>query len=82
MNIVVLEAPPCHSLNIRQLLTPLFFSREVTHHNMKRQRSRRQRAIDRRAARELKAAPVPLWFVDPTIYLEQWDGTWEIRRAS
>jgi hypothetical protein len=48
--------------------------------DMTRQHSRRQRAKDLRAARELKAAYVPLCFVDPTVYLERFD-TYEGRFA-
>jgi hypothetical protein len=42
------------TLNAAQLLNPLFFSRDVRHPDMKRQRGRRQRAKDLRAARVLK----------------------------
>ena len=46
-------------LNIRQLLNQLFFDRNRRHPDMKRQASRRQRAMDLRAARALKARDVP-----------------------
>jgi hypothetical protein len=70
--VVYLNAAPRRSLNIRQLLTPLFFPWGSTRHpDMKRQSSRRQRDRDLRAARALKTAYVPLRMVDPTVYL--WD---------
>jgi hypothetical protein len=53
-------------LNIRQLLNPIFFEHERRHPDMKRQRSRRQRSKDLKAARELKAQRyVPLYLVPP-----------------
>jgi hypothetical protein len=75
--VVYLNAAPRRSLNIRQLLTPLFFPWGSTRHpDMKRQSSRRQRDRDLRAARALKTAYVPLRMVDPTVYLQdyRWDG--------
>ena len=51
------------SLNMRQLLTPLFYGADRAHPDPSRQRKARQRAKDRRAARELKARYVPLCFV-------------------
>lgn len=61
------------SLNMRQLLTPLFYGAEHAHPDSSRQRKARQRAKDRRAARKLKAQYVPLCFVDPTCYVERMD---------
>jgi hypothetical protein len=76
--VVYLNMPPRHSLNLRQLLTPLFFPwGGVRHPDMKRQDARKQKARNLRAARALKAKPVPLCRVDPTVYLRDyaWDGT-------
>ena len=62
---------PGPSLNVRQLLNPIFFSPAIRHPNMKRQLSRRQRSKDLAAARALKlaCAYVPLCRVDRTVYL-------------
>jgi hypothetical protein len=62
------------NLNMRQLLNPLFFQRDVRHPDGKRQRSSRQRAKDLAAARQLKREYVPLCYVDRTTYLETFDG--------
>ena len=76
MNVVELNSPGL-SLNVRQLLTPLFFpwGPPRRHPDMKRQASRRQRAKELRAARALKTMDVPLRMVDPTVYLR--DYNWE-----
>jgi hypothetical protein len=42
------------NLNMRQLLNPLFFSREVKHPDRKRQRTTRLRDVAIQAARKLK----------------------------
>jgi hypothetical protein len=42
------------NLNMRQLLNPIFFSREVKHPDSKRQRTTRLRDVSIQAARELK----------------------------
>jgi hypothetical protein len=75
VNVVELNSPGL-ALNMRQLLTPLFFPWGGKRHpDMKRQASRRQRAKELRAARALKAMDVPLRMVDPTVYLR--DYNWE-----
>ena len=61
------------NLNVRQLLNPIFYSRDVQHTHSKRQRKACQKSRDRRAARSLKAQYVPLYFVDPTVYIHTWD---------
>jgi hypothetical protein len=59
---------------MRQLLNPLFFSRNVRHPDSTRQRGARQRAKDLAAARRLKAQYVPLCAVDRTVWLRTtWD---------
>ena len=63
------------NLNMRQLLNPLFYSRNVRHPDSTRQRVARQRAKDLAAARRMKAQYVPLCFVDRTVYLRT-DWTW------
>jgi hypothetical protein len=60
------------SLNIRELFAPLFFDRNVRHTDMKRQRSRRLRAQQMRAARALKHQYVPLCSIVPPERLELW----------
>ena len=71
------------NLNMRQLLNPLFYTRDVRHTDAKRQRKARQQAKDLRAARRLKTAYVPLCDVDRTVYIDRpgWDGNgrWEPR---
>ena len=62
--------PFCRSLNIRDLLPLILPS---THPDSSRQRKARQRAKDRRVARRLKQRYVPLYFVDPTVYIERFD---------
>ena len=62
------------SLNIRQLLNPIFFSPISCHPDMKRQRCRKQRAKDLTAARRLKRMAVSLDRVDTTIYLVEYDN--------
>ena len=81
--VVVVPRPRGHfrggNLNMRQLLNPLFFAREVHHPDMTRQRSARRRAKDLAAARKLKHEYVPLCYVDRTVYLERFDictGNW------
>lgn len=66
---------PRKSLNIRQLLNPLFFAPVTRHPDTTRQRGARQRAKDLAAARRLKAQYVPLCDVDRTVYLRA-DWTW------
>ena len=61
------------NLNMRQLLNPLFFSRDIRHPDSTRQRGARQRAKDLAVARRLKEQYVPLCFVDSTIYLWERD---------
>ena len=53
------------NLNMRQLLNPLFFSRDIRHPDASRQRGARQRAKDLAAARRLKMQYVPLFYVAP-----------------
>jgi len=76
MNVICVYNKPWRggNLNLRQLLNPLFFSRDINHLDSTRQRKARQRARDLKAARALKAAAVPLRKVDPTIYLRRFDG--------
>ena len=61
------------NLNMRQLLNPLFFSRDIRHTDSTRQRGARQRSKDLAAARRLKEQYVPLCFVDSTVYLWELD---------
>jgi hypothetical protein len=78
--VVVVRDPRGRNLNMRQLLTPIFYSREVRHPDATRQRGSRQRAKDMAAARRLKARYVPLCFVDRTVYLDRynpWADRWE-----
>ena len=42
------------NLNMRQLLNPIFYSRDVRHPDSKRQRCSRQRTLERSRARKLK----------------------------
>ena len=44
------------NLNMRQLLNPIFYSRDVRHPDRKRQRTTRLRDVAIHAARELKRA--------------------------
>lgn len=77
--IVVVRPPGCGSLNIRDLLTPMFSGPARRRHpDAKRQRKSRQRARDLRAARELKGRYVPLCFVDLTVYVRRYEpwGEW------
>ena len=65
------------ALNMRQLLNPIFYAVDRRHPDMKRQRSRRQRAKDTAAARALKAVYVPLCRVappDPSEWFDANDG--------
>jgi hypothetical protein len=63
------------NLNMRQLLTPLFYDgckpwlSQTRHPDRKRQRSARLKARALRQARELKTAYVPLVQVDPACYI-------------
>ena len=52
-------------LNIRQLLNPIFFSRDVKHPDRKRQRRTRLRNKAIQAARELKRMEVPRLLIPP-----------------
>jgi hypothetical protein len=63
----IIRVPPQHgdALNIRQLFNPIFFEPARRHPDMKRQRSRRQKAKDLAKARELKARYVPLCEMPP-----------------
>jgi hypothetical protein len=82
--VVYTNAPPKDAITLdklfdqrnalRHLATALGHVRR--HPDMKRQAGRRQMDRDLRAARALKAAPVALHQVDPTVYLERqaWDG--------
>lgn len=70
-------------LNIRQLFNSIFFEHDRRHPDMKRQRSRRHRSLELHQARKLKAAYVPLCFVDRTVYLERFNtvtGDFDCRR--
>ena len=70
-------------LNMRQLLTPLFFPWATKRHpDHKRQRPARLRARAMKQARKLKVMPVPLAKVDRTMYDIRWDphaGQWFTR---
>lgn len=76
--VVVAGHRPRAGLNMRQLLNQIFFSPAVRHPDMKRQRTRRQVAKDRRAARVLKSAPVELRLVPPCTNEEmtEWRRNW------
>ena len=70
------------NLNMRQLLNPLFFSRDIRHPDSTRQRGARQRAKDLAAARQLKVQYVPLCFVDRCCYIHSFDhdrGYWGVK---
>ena len=71
---------PRKSLNIRQLLNPLFFTPTTRHPDPTRQRGARQKAKDLAAARRLKAQYVPLCFVDRSCYIPDYfdyeRGSW------
>ena len=75
------------NLNMRQLLNPLFYARDVRHPDPTRQRGAWQRAKDLAAARRLKAQYVPLCFVDRCCYIHSFDhdrgyrGVKEMRNA-
>ena len=64
MTVIEIHPEVCHRL----VLGALRFKAQG-HPDSKRQRGRRQASRDRRAARELKFRPVPLCFVDPTVYV-------------
>jgi hypothetical protein len=88
MNVVVVRDPRRPhlggNLNVRQLLNPIFYAPVDRHPDAKRQRKARLRARALRQARELKAAAVPLKFVDPTVYPQRWNdhmGRWECAPA-
>jgi hypothetical protein len=70
------------NLNMRQLLNPLFFIRDIRHPDSTRQRGARQRAKDLAAARRLKEQYVPLCRVDRTVYLLERDyrDYWKVGR--
>lgn len=53
------------NLNMRQLLNPIFYSREVRHPDSKRQRCSRQRTLERSRARKLKSMEVPRSLIAP-----------------
>jgi hypothetical protein len=60
-------------LNLRQLLTPLFYGGcAKPHPDSKRQRARRQRALAYAQARALKAQYVPLCRVAPVVVDDEW----------
>lgn len=65
------------SLNIRSMLNLIFydgaFPMAKCHPDSTRQRGARRKALDRHAARKLKRQYVPLYRVDPTVYLEERD---------
>lgn len=73
--------PHCRALQAHDLLMLLHQAKR--HPDGTRQRGRRQTAKDRRAARELKSRPVPLCFVDPTVWLryKDWEGRERWRRV-
>jgi len=52
-------------LNMRQLLNPIFFSRDVKHPDRKRQRCTKLRNLSKQAARELKRMEVPHLLIPP-----------------
>ena len=54
-----------YGLNIRQLLNPIFFSRDVKHPDRKRQRCTKLRDRAIQAARELKHMEVPRTLIPP-----------------
>ena len=63
------------TLNVRQLLNPLFYDGawlkpRSKHPDRKRQRKARLKALALHQARSLKALEVPLRLVDRTVYLE------------
>ena len=53
------------NLNMRQLLNPIFFSRDVKHPDRKRQRCTKLRNLSIQAARELKRMEVPCLLIPP-----------------
>jgi hypothetical protein len=59
-----LKAASVHgnNLNVRQLLNPIFYSSDVIYGDSKRSLSRRVRARERRAERNLKRETVGVWY--------------------
>ena len=71
---------------MRQLLNPLFFSRDVCHPDSTRQRGARQKAKDLAAARRLKVQYVPLCHVDRACYIHSFEhehqvGYWGVKEV-
>lgn len=61
------------NLNMRQLLNPIFYTRQLRHPDMTRQRGRRQRSKDLKVVRRLKTQYVPLCFVDRACYIHSFE---------
>ena len=59
-----LKAASVHgnNLNVRQLLNPIFYSSDVIYGDSKRSLSRRVRARERRAERNLKRETAGVWY--------------------
>jgi hypothetical protein len=73
VTVIEIHPPGCRSLNFREVVNHLFFPWDpVKHVDSKRQRSRRQRTCSYQLARRLKRQYVPLYNVDPTVYLRRW----------
>jgi len=85
MKVIEIHPEVCHKLFIQGMLTELFFGAPHPHPDSSRQRKAKRRDRDRREARELKGKYVPLYFVDPTVWIENLDaysGNWVSHRVS
>lgn len=90
MTVVYVGPKPPNRIDARALLQAMWSAlpscrRKKKHPDGDRQRTARRKSLERREARKLKAQYVPLCFVDPTIYLceyEPWgyDGPYRLWR--